>query len=79
MIKNTYFWYMTTLTIDVLNDKAINLLKDLELLQIIRVRNAEPVMDSSSENLIIKYKGSMTAQSVSEVDKQLDDIRNAWE
>jgi len=32
---------MTTLTIDVLNENALNLLKDLELLKIIRVRKDE--------------------------------------
>jgi len=70
---------MTTLTIDVLNDKALNLLKDLELLKIIRVRKDNKVVNSNSENLITKYKGAMTAQPLSEIDKQLDDLRNEWE
>lgn len=67
---------MTTLTIDVLNDKALNLLKDLELLKIIRVRKDKKVTNSVSENLITKYKGAMKAQPLSEIDKQLDDLRN---
>lgn len=74
-----YFCYMTTLTIDVLNDKALNLLKDLELLKIIRVRKDKKVTNSSSENLITKYKGAMKAQPLSEIDKQLDDLRNEWQ
>ena len=32
---------MTTLKVDVLNENALNLLKDLELLKIIRVRKDE--------------------------------------
>ncbi|HMI01416.1 MAG TPA: hypothetical protein VK541_02990 [Pedobacter sp.] len=70
---------MTTLTIDVLNDKALNLLKDLELLKIIRVRKDKKVVNSSSENLITKYKGAMTTQPLREIDKQLDDLRKEWE
>jgi hypothetical protein len=66
---------MTTLTIDILNEKALNLLKDLEQLKIIRVRKEKKVMNSSSENLIVKYKGSMTAQPRNEINKQLDDLR----
>ena len=70
---------MTTLTIDVLNDKAFNLLKDLELLKIIRVRKDKKVFNTNTGNLISKYKGAMTAQPLSEIDKQLDDLRNEWE
>ena len=70
---------MTTLTIDVLNDKALNLLKDLELLKIIRVRKDKNIVNPSSGNLISKYKGAMTAQPISEVDKQLDDLGKEWE
>jgi len=70
---------MTTLTIDVLNDKALNLLKDLELLKIIRVRKDKKAVNSGSENLIAKYKGAMTRQPLREIDKQLDDLRSEWE
>lgn len=73
------FVIMTTLTIDVLNDKALNLLKDLELLKIIRVRKEKKEVKSGSENLISKYKGAMTAQPLDEIDKQVDDLRNEWE
>lgn len=70
---------MTTLTIDILNDKALNLLKDLESLKIIRVRKDKKVVNSGSKNLISKYKGAMTAQPLDEIDKQLDNLRNEWE
>jgi len=69
---------MRTLTIDVLNDNALNLLRELERLNIIRVRKDNKVFNVSSENLITKYKGSMTAQPLSEIDRQLDDLRNRW-
>ena len=70
---------MTTLTIDVLNENALNLLKDLELLKIIRVRKDNKVSNANPENLIKKYKGAMTAQPIDEINKQLDGLRNEWE
>ena len=70
---------MTTITIDILDDKALNLIKDLELLKIIRVRKDKKVVKTTSKNLIAKYKGAMTAQPINEVDKQLNDLRNEWE
>ncbi|WP_134090828.1 hypothetical protein [Olivibacter sp. XZL3] len=70
---------MRTLTIDVLNDKAMNLLKDLEQLEIIRVRRDKKITPTDSGNLIAKYKGAMKAQSMDEVDKQLEDLRNEWQ
>ena len=70
---------MTTLTIDVLNNDALNLLKDLELLKIIRVRIDKGVVEVTAKNLIAKYKGAMTRQPLTEIDNQLDQMRNEWE
>ena len=70
---------MTTLTIDVLNNDALNLLKDLELLKIIRVRKDKGVVEVTAKNLISKYKGAMTRQPLTEIDNQLDQMRNEWE
>jgi hypothetical protein len=70
---------MTTVTIDILNDKALNLLKDLELLNIIRVRTDKIISPAGNEDLVKKYKGAMTKQSVSDIEKQLHDLRNEWE
>lgn len=66
---------MKTITIDILNDKALDLLRNLELLKVIRLRKEknEPI------NLVTKYKGSMSKQPLIEVDKQLNDLRNEWE
>lgn len=70
---------MTTVTIDILSEKALNLLKDLELLNVIRVRKGKIISGTDKEDLIKKYKGAMTKQSVSNIEKQLDDLRNEWE
>jgi hypothetical protein len=66
---------MATVTIDILNDKALNLLKDLEMLKIIRVRNNKQVADTNSDDFVSKYKGAMSSQAINDVDKQLSDMR----
>ena len=70
---------MRTITIDLLNEKAITLLKDLELLKLIRLRKEKEEPKTSSLNLVAKYKGAMSRQSISDTDKQLKDLRNEWE
>lgn len=70
---------MATLTIEVLNEHALNLLKELEALKIIRIQEEKKVLKSNTENLITKYKGAMTTQSIAEIDKQLYDLRKEWD
>ncbi|GAA4206723.1 hypothetical protein GCM10022289_28000 [Pedobacter jeongneungensis] len=70
---------MRTVTLDILNDKALDLLKDLELLKVIRLRRDSDVQDVFGNDLISKYKGAMQKQPISEVDEQLNNIRNEWE
>lgn len=70
---------MTTITIDILNDKALNLLQNLESLKLIRVRKDKQDHNVNGVNLVEKYKGAMTRQPLNEIDQQLNDIRNEWE
>lgn len=69
---------MQTLTIDILNNKVVKLLQDLELLQLIRVRK-EKQKNSREINWAAKYKGAMTKQALNDIDKQLNELRNEWE
>jgi len=66
-----------TVTIDIINDKALKLLEDLELLQLIRLHKDE----ANSKKIINvdKYKGSMTKQTLTDIDNQLNELRNGWE
>jgi hypothetical protein len=66
-----------TVTIDINNEKALKLLQDLELLQLIRMRKekAQP----ASVNWAERYKGAMTKQSLSDIDNQLNELRSSWE
>jgi hypothetical protein len=70
---------MTTITIDLLNENAITLLRDMELLKLIRLRRdkKEPVANGIS--LVTKYKGAMLRQPMSDIDQQLKNLRSEWE
>jgi hypothetical protein len=68
---------MTTVTIDIINQKALRLLEDLELLQLIRVRREKK---NDGDNVDWKrYKGAMQKQPIEQVDQQLNQLRQDWE
>ena len=68
---------METLTIDVLNNKAIKLLQDLENLQLIRVHKEQQTI--SKVNWSKKYKGAMSKQTPTQIEHQLKEMRKEWE
>ena len=70
---------MRTVTLDILDDNAINLLKDLELLKVIRIQDNKEGLETLPVNLAAKYSGTMSKQSPEEIDKQLNDLRNEWD
>jgi len=65
-----------TVTIDIINEKALKLLQDLELLQLIRLRKDK---DENTVNWTQRYKGAMNKQSIADIDNQLNELRNEWE
>jgi len=70
---------MRTITLDILDDKALNFLKDLESLKVIRIQDNNEASKGAPINLASKYSGAMTKQSIEEIDKQLNDLRNEWD
>ncbi len=66
-----------TITIDIINDKALKLLQDLELLQLIRLHKEKELPHSSTS--VKSFKGSMTKQPQIDIDTQLNELRNGWE
>lgn len=69
---------MRTITIDIINEKVLSLLRELELLKLIRLRGDMPV--EKSENIDwTKFKGAMFKQPLAEVEEQLKDLRSEWE
>ena len=69
---------MQTLTIDIINEKAVKLLQDMELLHLIRLRHETP-QKAELLNWADKYKGAMQKQPLSEIDNQLNELRGSWE
>jgi hypothetical protein len=69
---------MRTVTVDILQDEALNLLKDLEALNVIRLHDSKKKANKHQSEMSAKYKGAMSKQSRAEVDQQLDDLRKEW-
>lgn len=67
---------MKTITIDIINEKAIKLLQDLENLKLIKLRTRQADVPADWQK---KYKGAMTQQPLSEIDAQLNSLRQEWE
>ncbi|MCF8371982.1 MAG: hypothetical protein K9H64_10190 [Bacteroidales bacterium] len=69
---------MQTYTVDILNQDAIRLLKDLEIMKLIRLHKS-----ASDAKIEIawsrKYKGAMEKQDLLDVENQLNELRNSWE
>ncbi len=69
---------MRTITIDIINEKALRLLRDLEGLKLIRLRKDGARKESYATDWT-KYKGAMSKQPLSEIDQQLNELRSEWE
>lgn len=69
---------MRTITIDIINDKALNLLRELELLKLIRLRRDNPQQNPATTDWT-KYKGAMSKQPLNQIDQQLNELRSEWE
>jgi hypothetical protein len=68
---------LQTITIDVIDDKALDLLRDLEHLNLIRLREQSHTL-AQTKNTRRNYKGAMTQQPVSEIESQIRELRDEW-
>ncbi len=68
---------MKTVTIDIINDRAMKLLQELEFLQLIRLHKEKT--DSVTTNWAERYKGAMSKQPLTDINSQLDELRGEWE
>lgn len=66
-----------TVTIDLINDKALKLLQDLESMQLIRLHREKT--QPNPVNSVARYKGAMAKQPITDIDNQLDELRNGWD
>jgi hypothetical protein len=67
-----------TVTIDIIDDKALNLLVDLERQKLIRFHRQTNRLPDNKSNLH-RFKGTMTKQSLQDIDEQLSEMRSEWE
>ncbi len=74
--KSENYFHMQTITIEILNEKALAILKDLELQHMIRLQQIDPTVYKSAQ--IKSFKGAMKKQLISDVDNQLNELRNEW-
>ena len=66
--------------IDLLNNKALKLLQDLELLDIIRLHKTDENQTKSNiERWDIRFKGAMSKQSINTIDDEQKKLRDEWE
>jgi hypothetical protein len=71
---------MQTVTIDILNSKAMQLLEDLEILQLIRLRKEKK--ESGSEEVPIKpsnFRGVLSAETTEKWNAHIEQTRNEWD
>ena len=66
---------MTTVTVDIIDDKAMNLLKDLEAMNIIKLHDEKLKTNDESMQSLLSLKGKMRKQSIEDIEKQLADFR----
>lgn len=67
-----------TIKIDILNEKVIQLLQNLESMKLIKLHLGEKTTSKKEVDYISKFKGSLSQQSLSDVDQQLYEIRKSW-
>jgi hypothetical protein len=68
---------METVTVEIKNKKAMNLLKELEDLEIIKIHKSEekPVTKDKAS----KYRGRISSPNADTLLKQSEESRNEWE
>ncbi len=67
-----------TIRVDIIDKKVLNVLKDLEELKLIRLRQDREIPLALTD-WATKYKKAMTQQPLRETDQQLGSLRSAWE
>lgn len=71
---------MQTVTIDILDNKVVRILQDLELLQLIRMRKEKtlPVEDTAKKSKPSDYRGSISAETADKLNAHIEQSRKEW-
>lgn len=70
---------MLKVTVEILDEKVLNILRDLELMDLIKLQQENLGTKPSDINWAKEFKGKMTKTSVDEIDEQLNQLRKEWE
>ncbi|TVQ06676.1 MAG: hypothetical protein EA361_19330 [Bacteroidetes bacterium] len=68
---------MKTVTVELRSNKALRLLKDLELANIIRVLDKD--IREEKAKVSASLRGAITKERAQELNKQLNQMRNEWD
>jgi hypothetical protein len=68
---------MTTATVEIKNNIALDLLQYLESIGMLRMLNTKPTI--AGQKLSEKFAGSISKESVNKMQKELSNMRNEWE
>lgn len=66
---------MQIITVELLNDHALNLLRQLEQLKILRLVSAE----SQTDKPMRQWAGSISKETAAKMLQEVDQSRNEWE
>ena len=71
---------MQTFVVEVLDEKAVPLLRDLENLDIIRLIPQEPEpVEQPKQKLSEQFWGCISPETAADLHRQLEEMRNEWE
>lgn len=68
---------METVTVEIINTKAMKLLKELEELDIIKIHNSK--INQNSKEKSLKYRGRLKSSTANRLLKEVEKSRKEWE
>jgi HAMP domain-containing protein len=68
---------MTTAIVEIKSDIALELLHHLESIGMLRMLNTKPI--ATGQRLSERFAGSLSKESVCEMQKELNSMRSEWE
>lgn len=68
-----------TITVELLHNDALDLVRQLERLSILRIKKEKAVASPKKIDVTKLYGTLKLNMSLEEIDNQLNDIRNEWE
>jgi hypothetical protein len=68
-----------TYHVELLNEGVLNLLRDMELMKLIKLTAQSTERKIPGKRLVSKYKGALSSKSLEDTDSQLRELRDGWE